>query len=97
IMYGGSTMAKTKASKSSKAGKTNRKSSSTVKPAASPGASGPVVDIGIGQKDRQKISKELSKLLADSFSLYLKTHNFHWNVTGPMFNSLHAMFEEQYT
>jgi len=90
-------MAKSKASKAGKAAKTTRKPSKVVKPAASPGASGPVVDIGIGQKDRQKISRELSRLLADSFSLYLKTHNFHWNVTGPMFNSLHAMFEEQYT
>ena len=87
-------MAKTKASK---AGTTTRKSGKASKPAASPGASGPAVDIGISQKDRQKISGELSRLLADSFSLYLKTHNFHWNVTGPMFNSLHAMFEEQYT
>src|SRR5690554_2477139 len=97
-MYGGSIMAKTKASKASKA---SRKSTKSVagKPAASPapGSSGPGVDFGIAQKDRQKISRELSRLLADSFSLYLKTHNFHWNVTGAMFNSLHAMFEEQYT
>jgi starvation-inducible DNA-binding protein len=47
--------------------------------------------------DSEKMAKPLSKLLADSYSLYLKTHNYHWNVTGPMFNSLHTMFEEQYT
>jgi len=54
------------------------------------------IDIGISQKDRKKIAEGLSKLLADDFSLYLKTHGFHWNVTGPMFNSLHVMFETQY-
>ena len=46
---------------------------------------------------RETVVKGLSKLLADSYSLYLKTHNYHWNVTGPQFNSLHAMFETQYT
>jgi starvation-inducible DNA-binding protein len=55
------------------------------------------VDIGIGEKDREKIAGGLSKLLADSYTLYLKTHNYHWNVTGPMFNTLHTMFEQQYT
>ena len=55
------------------------------------------IDIGISEKDRTAIAKGLSKLLADSFTLYLMTHNFHWNVTGPMFNSLHAMFMQQYT
>ena len=55
------------------------------------------MDIGITKKDREKIAEGLSHLLADSFTLYLKTHNFHWNVTGPMFNSLHAMFMAQYT
>ncbi|MGB8275220.1 MAG: Dps family protein [Alphaproteobacteria bacterium] len=55
------------------------------------------IDIGIAEKDRQKIAKGLSQLLADTYTLYLKTHNFHWNVTGPMFNDLHAMFEGQYT
>jgi starvation-inducible DNA-binding protein len=54
------------------------------------------IDIGIKDKDRKKIVAGLSKMLADSYILYLKTHNFHWNVTGPMFNSLHAMFMEQY-
>jgi len=54
------------------------------------------IDIGIAEKDRRTIAKELSELLADTYTLYLKTHNFHWNVTGPMFNSLHLMFEAQY-
>ncbi len=55
------------------------------------------IDIGIAQKDRKAIAEGLSRLLADSYTLYLKTHNFHWNVTGPMFNTLHLMFEAQYT
>ena len=55
------------------------------------------INIGISEKDRLAIAKGLSGLLADSFTLYLMTHNFHWNVTGPMFNSLHAMFMAQYT
>lgn len=55
------------------------------------------VDIGIDESSRQDIAKGLSRLLADTYTLYLKTHNFHWNVTGPMFQPLHAMFEEQYT
>ncbi len=55
------------------------------------------MDNGINEKDRKKIAEGLSRLLADSYSLYLKTHYFHWNVTGPMFNSLHLMFETQYT
>ena len=54
------------------------------------------IDIGIGEKDRQEIAAGLSRLLADNFTLYLKTHNFHWNVTGPMFQTLHVMFMEQY-
>jgi starvation-inducible DNA-binding protein len=54
------------------------------------------IDIGIDKKDRAKIAQGLSQLLADTFTLYLKTHNFHWNVTGPMFNTLHLMFETQY-
>ena len=56
----------------------------------------PPMDTGIAPKDRAKIAAGLSKLLADNFTLYLKTHNFHWNVTGPMFNTLHLMFETQY-
>jgi starvation-inducible DNA-binding protein len=55
------------------------------------------VNIGISEKDRAAIAKGLSHLLADTYTLYLTTHNFHWNVTGPMFNSLHTMFMEQYT
>ena len=55
------------------------------------------MDIGISDKDRAKIVEGLSKLLADSYTLYLMTHNFHWNVTGPMFNTLHLMFMTQYT
>ena len=57
----------------------------------------PVISIGIGEKDRAAIADGLSKLLADTYTLYLTTHNFHWNVTGPMFNTLHAMFMTQYT
>ena len=55
------------------------------------------IDIGIPEEKREKIAQGLSRLLADSFELYLMTHNFHWNVTGPMFNALHAMFMAQYT
>ena len=54
------------------------------------------IDIGISKKDRKSIADGLSKLLADTYTLYLKTHNFHWNVEGPMFNTLHLMFETQY-
>ena len=54
------------------------------------------IDIGITEKDRKAIADGLSHLLADTYTLYLKTHNYHWNVTGPMFNSLHLMFETQY-
>jgi starvation-inducible DNA-binding protein len=55
------------------------------------------MDIGIADKDRAAIAQGLSRLLADTYTLYLTTHNFHWNVTGPMFNSLHDMFMVQYT
>jgi starvation-inducible DNA-binding protein len=55
------------------------------------------IDIGINDADRKKIAEGLSKLLADTYTLYLNTHNFHWNVTGPMFNTLHLMFMDQYT
>ncbi|MBN1585934.1 MAG: DNA starvation/stationary phase protection protein [Candidatus Omnitrophica bacterium] len=55
------------------------------------------MDIGIEEKGRQEIAQGLSRLLADSYTLYIKTHNFHWNVTGPMFQALHSMFEVQYT
>ena len=86
-------MAKTKSSKP-KAGRT----ASNV-PAASPApaSNAPAIDIGISTADRKKIAEGLSRFLADSYTLYLKTHNFHWNVTGPMFNALHVMFENQYT
>jgi starvation-inducible DNA-binding protein len=57
----------------------------------------PMIDIGISGGDRKRIAEGLSHYLADAYSLYLKTHNFHWNVTGPMFNSLHLMFQTQYT
>lgn len=55
------------------------------------------MNIGISENDRVEIASELSKLLADSYTLYLKTHSFHWNVTGPSFQTLHTMFESQYT
>jgi len=54
------------------------------------------IDIGIKDQDRKAIADGLSRLLADTYTLYLKTHNFHWNVTGPMFQTLHLMFETQY-
>ncbi|MGH8695343.1 MAG: Dps family protein [Burkholderiales bacterium] len=57
----------------------------------------PNIDIGIPAENRQQIAAGLSRLLADTYTLYLKTHNYHWNVTGPMFNTLHLMFEAQYT
>src|SRR6476661_1370406 len=54
------------------------------------------IDIGIEESERKEIAQGLSRLLADSYTLYLKTHNFHWNVKGPMFQTLHLMFETQY-
>ncbi len=60
-------------------------------------AKSPAIDIGISATERKKIAHGLSALLADSYTLYLMTHNFHWNVTGPMFNTLHLMFMGQYT
>ena len=68
-----------------------RKTVSSNKPAVT------AIDIGISANDRAKITDGLSHLLADSYTLYLMTHNFHWNVTGPMFNTLHLMFMGQYT
>jgi starvation-inducible DNA-binding protein len=65
------------------------------KKSAAPAPAG--IHIGIGEKDRKAISGGLARLLADTYTLYLTTHNFHWNVTGPMFNTLHAMFMAQYT
>jgi starvation-inducible DNA-binding protein len=55
------------------------------------------IDIGINEQDRISVAEGLKKLLADSYTLYLQTHNFHWNVTGPQFRELHLMFEEHYT
>ena len=55
------------------------------------------IDIGITEPQRREIVAGLSRLLADSYTLYLKTHNFHWNVTGPMFSTLHVLFEQHYT
>lgn len=55
------------------------------------------INIGISEKDRKAIAGGLSHVMADTYSLYLKTHNYHWNVTGPMFQTLHLMFEQQYT
>jgi starvation-inducible DNA-binding protein len=57
----------------------------------------PAIDIGLDAQDRKQVAEGLSGFLADAYTLYLKTHNFHWNVTGPMFNTLHVMFETQYT
>ena len=83
-----------------------RKSTSPAKPKSTPGtpaaspaagSSAPAIDIGISGGDRRRIAEGLSVFLSDSFTLYLKTHNFHWNVTGPMFNALHVMFEAQST
>jgi starvation-inducible DNA-binding protein len=93
-------MAKSSPAKSkSKSKPSDVKVAVRAEPAASPSASGnaPAIDIGISGGDRKKIAEGLSRFLADSFTLYLKTHNFHWNVTGPMFNALHNMFEMQYT
>ena len=58
---------------------------------------GMAIDIGISDENRAAIAGDLSRLLADTYTLYLMTHNFHWNVTGPMFNTLHTMFMDQYT
>lgn len=55
------------------------------------------IDIGLTVAERKQVAQSLDNMLADAFTLYLMTHQFHWNVTGPMFNTLHAMFEEQYT
>jgi starvation-inducible DNA-binding protein len=55
------------------------------------------IDIGISEQQRQEVAEKLKVLLADSYTLYLQTHNFHWNVTGPQFRELHLMFEEHYT
>ncbi|MGL6223917.1 MAG: Dps family protein [Steroidobacteraceae bacterium] len=69
----------------------------TKKASKRPGSAPAGIDIGISKQDRAAIAAGLSRLLADTYTLYLTTHNFHWNVTGPMFNSLHDMFMTQYT
>ncbi len=93
-------MAKTKSSKP-QSSKSESKQAKPILPAsaklAAAAPTAPNIDIGIGAGDRKKIADGLSHFLADSYTLYLKTHNFHWNVTGPMFNTLHTMFEAQYT
>jgi starvation-inducible DNA-binding protein len=69
----------------------------TARPATARAAgAAPAIDIGLSAAQRAKIADGLSHFLADAYTLYLKTHNFHWNVTGPMFNTLHLMFETQY-
>ncbi len=80
----------TTSAKTANAEKSPKSTSSTV-------AGAPAIDIGMSEKDRKKVADGLSHFLADAYTLYLKTHNFHWNVTGPMFNALHLMFETQYT
>ena len=79
-----------------KPAKTKTKAAPVTAPLAS-APSAPNIDIGISGGERKKIADGLSRFLADSYTLYLKTHNFHWNITGAMFNSLHTMFETQYT
>jgi starvation-inducible DNA-binding protein len=71
-------------------------SDKTIKSAPGPEAGFPI-NIGISEEDRKRIAKGLSAFLADSYTLYMQTHNFHWNVKGPMFNTLHTMFMQQYT
>ncbi len=86
-------MAKTKSTKP----KAAKPSSPAAAKLAAAAPTAPNIDIGISTGDRKKVADGLSRFLADSYTLYLKTHNFHWNVTGPMFNSLHNMFMTQYT
>jgi starvation-inducible DNA-binding protein len=96
---GRKTTAKQSGKKTSKTASRSAETGAIPQPAASPGPgdAGPAIDIGISAGDRKKISQALSTYQSDAFTLYLKTHNFHWNVTGPMFNALHNMFEVQYT
>ena len=90
-------MAKTKTSKTSRTKTSSGNEARGKATPLNPVASSSRIDIGIGSADRKEIAEGLSRFLSDAFTLYLKTHNFHWNVTGPMFNSLHNMFEQQYT
>ena len=87
---------KTKPSPASSAGKVPKKGG-TVVAQESGSRNAPIINIGIERQDRAAIAEGLSRVLADTYTLYLTTHNFHWNVTGPHFNSLHAMFMAQYT
>ena len=73
------------------------KAKTAAKPTSRPSPAAPRINIGISEKDRASIAQGLARLLADTYTLYLTTHNFHWNVTGPMFNTLHTMFMGQYT
>ena len=91
-------MAKSKtAPKESKSNKPKKAATPAAAKLAAAAPSAPHIDIGLDLADRKKIADGLSRFLADAYTLYLKTHNFHWNVTGPMFNALHNMFEAQYT
>jgi len=67
-----------------------------IRPARAVSHNAPAIDLGIQPAQRKAIAQGLSTVLADTYTLYLKTHNFHWNVTGPMFQTLHLMFEQQY-
>jgi starvation-inducible DNA-binding protein len=67
-----------------------------MRPVRAASNNGPQIDLGIQPAHRKAIAEGLSRVLADTYTLYLKTHNFHWNVTGPMFQTLHLMFEQQY-
>ena len=80
-----------------KAGRTATATATATAAAATPTITVPRMDIGISDKHRAAIAGGLGRLLADTYTLYLTTHNFHWNVTGPMFNTLHTMFMTQYT
>ena len=91
-------MAKSKTTpKESKSSKPKKAATPAAAKLAAAAPSAPHIDIGLDLADRKKIADGLSRFLADAYTLYLKTHNFHWNVTGPMFNALHNMFEAQYT
>lgn len=90
------TSMKMKSGKMKTKNRKNQKEASVTKKSAGP-TQGYQIDIGIPDRQRKEIAAELSRLLADSYTLYLTTHNFHWNVTGPMFQTLHLMFMEQYT
>jgi starvation-inducible DNA-binding protein len=85
-----------KSSSASSAGKVPKKGGAVVAQ-ESGSRNAPIINIGIERQDRAAIAEGLSRVLADTYTLYLTTHNFHWNVTGPMFNTLHLMFMGQYT